>query len=308
MIYLYNETTLTDLAFTETNSEMFSGIGLTHTDKSTEPATVNTIELITTKHDAVKEAIHNRYANGIEIKEKIARDYCIVKNHRVLIDSNVDELVDLGLANQRSPYNPSCIKNMVVLVLHKDSKYFIKKKYTMKKPHIYNNWVNDTKVIVMYLTTNNWNTIPKDESLSILIESGYGADHNVQITMTGEPVKNPNPNDNRPYFRNTFEAHEYTGTFPILKTNAGNRKPINKTTEPDTVDEKAGDDAGHPVAPVKYADDYKYSSIAPDDDGRRYGNRRNNFRDKDADDANYSKKYNGHPKKNKKFNKNNDRY
>lgn len=299
MIYLYNETNLTDLSFTESVSEKCSAIALTHTDKSVEPAVKNSIELITATADTIKEAIHSRYAEGVEIRNKVARDYCVIKGHRVLIDTTKDELMDLGLATEKIPFNPSCIKNMVVLVLHKDSKYFIKKKYTVKKPNIFTDWVNDTKVVILYLTINNWNTIPEDERLSILIESGYGKDHNTEITMAGVPAKNPNPNDNRPFFHNVFEPHDYNGTFPILKSN---HKPFNRD------DAKTND--ATPSEPVKYADDYKYSSIKPDDDGKRYENRHynNNFRDKDADDKNYSKKFNGHPKKNKKFNKNSNRY
>ena len=298
MIYLYNETTLTDLSFIE-NTETGCAIALAHTDKSVEPNTTDLINLISADDDTVKEAIHNRYGSGIEIKNNIARDYFVVKGHRVLIDSANDKFVDLGLANQRTPFNPSCIKNMVVLLLHKDSKYFIKKKNTMKKP-IINSWINDTKIVIMYLATNNWNSIPKDDPLSILIESGYGKDHNVEITMTGVPAKNPNPNDSRPYFHNMFNVRSYEGTFPILKA-----KDFKK---PNTTDNnKADDNTDHQT--VKYGDDYKYSTIAPDDDGRRYSNRRNNnFRDKDSDDNNYSKKFNGHPKKNKKFNKDSNRY
>ena len=299
MIYLYNETNLTDLSFTESVSAECSAIALTHTDKSVEPVVKNSIELITTTVDTIKEAIHSRYAEGVEIRNKVARDYCVIKGHRVLIDTTKDELVDLGLATEKIPFNPSCIKNMVVLVLHKDSKYFIKKKYTVKKPNIFTDWVNDTKVVILYLTINNWNTIPEDERLSILIESGYGKDHNTEITMAGVPAKNPNPNDNRPFFHNVFEPHDYNGTFPILKSN---RKPFNRD------DAKTND--ATPNKPVKYADDYKYSSIKPNDDGQRYENRyyNNNFRDKDADDKKYSKKFNGHPKKDKKFNKNSNRY
>lgn len=301
MIYLYNETPLTNLSFVESVYAKNTCIALKHTDATTDPVTEHSIDLIGTTSDVIKEAIHNRYAEGVQIKNKIARDYCVVKNHRILIDTAHDELVDLGLANQKIPFNPSCVKNMIVLILHKDSKYFVKKKYTVKKPFIFTDWVNDTKVITLYLTVNNWNSIPQDERLSILIESGYGSDHNTEITMTGVPTKNPNANDNRPFYRNVFEPHDYKGTFPILKNN---RKPVTQENNNTTV----ADNTTDKPAPV-YGDDYKYSSIKPGDDGKRYESRHyNNFRDKDADDDNYSKKFNGHPKKNKKFNKNSNRY
>ena len=222
------------------------------------------------------------------------RDYLMVRDHSILMNPETDELVDLGNIKPDTKERKSLyVKNMIVLVLDKDSKYFIKKKNTCKKPQIVTLADDgEVKVVIMYIKTNNWSRIPANDPLNILIMSGCGAESNVEFKMTSV-VSKSNGTDGSVTTRhhNLAEVVPYTGEFPVINPdNKQDRPATDSTNKPSTKHETYR--AKPEQETTNYNDSYtKKDSYRPRKESYSY-----NSKDYD-DERQNSKKYNGHPKK-----------
>ena len=299
MIYLYNETRLTRMAFVEEAYGDRSGISL-RIESDAHPDTPYMISLVKSTSKVIIDALHNRYSgHGVKIEDTFVRDYLMVREHRILMNPETDELVDLGNAADRNKEDKNLyVKNMVVLVLNKDSKYFIKKKNTSKKP-VVTTLTDDgeVKVVVMYIKTNNWSHIPANDPLNILIQSGYSAASNVEFKMTSVSSTNTVDGNVTTRHHNTVEITPYTGEFPTIDPNKNAKAPADKSSDV----KREYNTKSQEISPV-----YNSSYVKKDTyhQKKESYSSYNNFKDYDDDDHRTSKKYNGHPKKKKQSGKN----
>lgn len=216
MIFIYNETDLplkliSTMDTTKTSAHLHAVLG------DSKPECI-----LSANDDAIMTALHNRYNHGRFLKYNPAREYVLVKDVRLLVNPETNTYVISDGKNDKYE-RKNYVKNTIMLVLHKDSKYFIKKDI-LKKSHTINDFGpnGDYKIVTLHITTFNWSSLPGVRNILI---NGIKP---IELELTCSEVK-AGQKPGTSYKQNIINVHDYNGTFPEIKPKSSNKKFEHKT-------------------------------------------------------------------------------
>lgn len=268
MIYVFNETNLELALGVKQTSDEKTFISL----KTTDESITNSIDLLEVRGKDLIEAVNNRYADGVVLAKNPSKDYVMIPDHCILMDTDEDALTDLGSVSKedRKQLDEKYVNNMLVLVLSKGSKYFVRSRHLAKRAS-YHNWLDNVVVITMFIKANYWGSVK--DTMTVLIQSSLGDEDHKIITMTAKDMRFSKTAKHHKH--NVLLVDTYTGEFPEFKkhnNNSGDYKPRNNYN-------------GNKKS--NYNNNRNNGNFRGDYDKRYYD-----------DDANYNtKKNNGHGKK-----------
>ena len=116
-----------------------------------------------------------------------SREYMLLKDARILIDSNTDSYVVSEIKEGEKNTRPKeLIKNLLVLVIPKDDKFVINFSALKKKPVI-ESLDDDTTVVVLHLKSYNWSNLK--EPVNVYIKKSDGTITELELTSKEEENK-----------------------------------------------------------------------------------------------------------------------
>ena len=205
MLFIYNGTNL-KLSLKSVKENGGTLLNLVDTEDTSKSAF-----LIKATDERVTALIDERYGEGRELVYNPSREYILLKDARILIDSNTDSYVVSEIKKDEKITRPKeLIKNLLVLVIPKDDKFIINFSVLKKKPVI-ESLDDDSNVVILHLKTYNWSTLK--EPVNVYIKKSDGTVTELELTSKEEENKNTGAT----YNKNVINVNEdYTGEVPIF--------------------------------------------------------------------------------------------
>ena len=155
MIFVYNDTSLKlNLHSVKTKgTQGISAVELQIADSDSGMA--KTITKVTDPE--LCEEVQNKFGNtsGRSIKYNPSKEFVMLKDKCILFNPETDSMVVSSLAENRPKDR---VKNIIVLVIDRDSRFFFPITAQWKKPNIIPFGKKHT-VVVMYIKSFNWSTL-----------------------------------------------------------------------------------------------------------------------------------------------------
>ncbi len=219
MLFIYNATnSKLSLKSVKENGETL--LNLVDTEDASKSAF-----LIKATDERVTALIDERYGEGRELVYNPSREYMLLKDVRILIDSNTDSYVVSEIKEGEKNTRPKeLIKNLLVLVIPKDDKFVVNFSALKKKPVI-EALDDDINVVVLHLKSYNWSNLK--EPVNIYIKKSDGTATELELTSKEEENKKTGTT----YNKNVINVNEdYTGEIPTFakkKESNYDKKPRN---------------------------------------------------------------------------------
>lgn len=226
MLFIYNETDLNLKLQSYNVKGTITELRLEDVDDSEKQAFI-----VKSDNELAIAAMKKRYANGHVITENPAREYVIIKDHRVLVNSDTDEYIVSNVKDLSNSRPKEAVKNLVVLVLEKNSVFFAKKG-DLKKRAVIHKFGRDYTVAVLHIKSLNWASAT--EPINVLIKSDTGNHKKLNLTYSEVAGKNDTT-----YKQNIVMVEDYEGEFPTFakrdnrerRSYDSDRGPTGRTTD-----------------------------------------------------------------------------
>lgn len=219
MIFIYNQTNLA-VKLKSVNTTGEATLHIMDQNDSSKSAPI-----IKATNTQLIEVMNSRYQNGHDLTHNPSREYLLIKNSRILIDSETDEYVVSSMESGQKERPKNLIKNLLVMVMHKEDRFVVNYRDLKKKPVIHA-FGDEYIVVIFHIKSYNWSNLSEPMKIYIKpsLESSRAAKQ-LEFTYAEVPGK-----DDTTYRQNVINVTDYEGTIPEFKSST-QKKPYNKQSD-----------------------------------------------------------------------------
>lgn len=169
-------------------------------------------KITSTTNDEAKKSFLERF-NGdtsTSIKTKISRHYVKLESGREMFDK---QDMNFSVIEFKKRYNNDCAKHMVVLLLHRDSRFYINPSNIIGKPVFDTNFSSNMTMVKVLIRLVEWKAA--NGKLNAFIENKKRG--NIELRMIGVKFKRFDTKGgtiSSSYYANTIYDKAFTGEIP----------------------------------------------------------------------------------------------